>query len=196
LCLIGGTVGTQVAAQETRERIREILDSAPTWRDVLPDMIRTTLPAQQWLVGFLEQLRAAGFHVLRFGDLKGLLEEKAQADWTARHAVPPSNRGYEGDDDFRRLVILIRPDQSLEDRDSLDSFRRMMLRRIDKLDKHQKVRDRMVRILAKIVNTIRNTGSDGICQADLAKALEERKSTVFDDIKLLRDIAAEVRGTQ
>jgi hypothetical protein len=173
-------------------RTRETLIHAPGWAEVLPELVSTTEQGQEWIAGFLRRLRAAGVAAVRVGDLVSVLSEQARGDWIARHAVHEGELGFEGDNDFGEVVRLVWPDARAVDRDQWEMLKRVVPERIGRLDRQQRVRDRLAEEFRELVRLIESGGPSPPSQADLVRRLGLARETVSTDFRLLRDLLAEI----
>jgi hypothetical protein len=169
----------------TTDQIRELLERAPNWLEVLPQMRRTTVAAQAWLSDFLKELQQAGICSLRFGDLKDVLTERIRDD-SPMHREKTGDGGDEKS--LANVADTILPGKHLRDGESLDDFVQQLLHRIKKLDKHSKVVKRLARIVKMLAKEVESGEIDNLTYADLGRKLRIKPQTLSDDFRLLREI--------
>jgi hypothetical protein len=174
------------------DELRQSLENAPLWQEVLPHLVRTTEEGQEWVLSFLRQLQAAGVVALRCGDLVAVLATRARRDWTARHALPAEELAYEGDEGLGQLVRMLAPDTGPEDCDRWEWLKQEVVRQIAGLDRQQRVRERLGQVFGALVEAIEGT-SEPPQQADLVRRLGVPRATLSDDFGLLRDILNRIR---
>jgi hypothetical protein len=167
--------------------LQEALEQAPGWDQAVPSLAATTEEGQEWVGRFIRQLRDAGVPAVRCGDLVTVLAARTRKSWASRHAVPRAELAYEGDDTLRELVRMVRPDQSLEDRDRWERLKAKMARRIDGLDRQQRVRERLTQVFAGLVQLIEEGDSGPPRQAELIDRLGVARATLSDDFRILKD---------
>jgi hypothetical protein len=176
-----------VAVEDPR-KLRRFVEDAPDWNGALASLVRTTDAGRQWVFSRLQALAASGVGALRAGDLVGGIAAHARALWSARHGVPMAEMAYEGDDEAGQLVRMLGPDLSLENRERWEWLKQEVFRRIETLDRQQRVRERLRLIFEGMVRTLESGDSREPRQADLVRELDMPRATLSEQFALLRDI--------
>ncbi len=172
----------------TTDRLRGLLAEAPDWAEVLQYLTSTTEEGQVWVAEFLRQLRAAGVVAVRVGDVVAAIAEQVREDWAARHAVPASQLGQEGEEDFGVVVRLVWPDTRAADQDQWEMLKRVVPEQIGRLERQQRVRDRLAKVFQELVRLVEAGGPSPPSQADLVRELGVPRETVSTDFSLLREV--------
>jgi len=172
--------------------LQEALEQAPGWDQTVSSLAATTEEGQDWVARFIHQLRDAGVAVVRCGDLVAVLAARARESWESRHAIPREELAYEGDDDLGKLVRMVCQDQTLEDRDRWEYLKEKMSRRIEGLNRQQRVRERLTQVFAGLVQLIEEGDSGPPKQAELIDRLGVARATLSDDFRLSKGILEEL----
>jgi hypothetical protein len=116
------------------------------------------------------------------------LARRVRAEWGARHADPAADLAWEGNDDFGSLVHLVHPDEGVETRERWERLKRLIPDRIAQLDRQERVRERLLRVFAALVQAIEEGGHAPPTQAELTQRTGVARATLSDDFALLREI--------
>jgi hypothetical protein len=172
------------------DALRAVLEGVPGWRKVLPELVATTDDGQLWLAGYLRALARSGITSVRASDLVAALATRIRADWSARNATPPNELALEGEeDDLVRVVRLVLPDSSIDDRHLIESLERLVPERIARIEDAD-VRARLDPIFRAIIEALK-TGMSPV-QADLVRRLGIARSTMSRDFVRLQKIFEEI----
>jgi hypothetical protein len=125
---------------------------------------------------------------VRVGDVVAAIAEQAREDWAARHAVPASELGQEGEEDFGVVVRLVWPDTRAADQDQWEMLKRVVPEQIGRLERQQRVRDRLAKVFQELVRLVEAGGPSPPSQADLVRELGVPRETVSTDFSLLREV--------
>jgi hypothetical protein len=174
------------------QTLQEALEQAPGWDQAVPSLAATTEEGQAWVAQFIHRLRDAGVAAVRCGDLVAVLAGRTRESWASRHAIPREFLAYEGDDELGTLVRMVCPDQTLEDRDRWERLKEKMARRIEGLDRQQRVRERLTQVFAGLVQLIEEGDSGPPKQAELIDRLGVARATLSDDFRILKGILEEL----
>jgi len=172
--------------------LQDALEQAPGWDQAVPSLAATTEEGQEWIARFIHRLRDAGVAAVRCGDLVAVVAARARESWAARHALPRQELAYEGDDELGKLVRMVCPDQTLEDRDRWEKLKEKVSRRIKGLDRQQRVRERLTQVFAGLVQLIEEGDAAPPKQAELIHRLGIARATLSDDFRILQGILAEL----
>jgi hypothetical protein len=152
------------------------------------DLTETTEEGRLWVLGFLRQLQETGAGSVRFGDLVAVLARRVRAEWGARHADAAADVAWEGTEDFGSLVHLVHPDEGVESRERWERLKRLIPERISQLNRQKRVRERLLRVFAALVEAVEEGGHAPPTQAELTERTGVARATVSDDFGLLREI--------
>jgi hypothetical protein len=172
--------------------LQKALEQTADWDQAVPSLVATTEEGQEWVVGFLLRLREAGNPAVRCGDLVAVIAARTRESWVARHAVPRGELAYEGEDQVGMLVRMVCPDQTLEDRDRWERLKQKMTLRIERLDRQERVRERLTRVFAGLVKLIEEADWGMPKQAELIARLGIARATLSDDFHILKDLLEEL----
>jgi hypothetical protein len=129
---------------------------------------------------------------VRCGDLVAVIAVRTRESWAARHALPRNELDYEGEGELRKLVRMVWGDQTLQDRDRWDKLKEKLLRRIESLDRQERVRERVTQVFAALVQLIEEGPSAPPKQAELIDRLGVARATLSDDFRILQGILNEL----
>ncbi|MGF1583046.1 MAG: hypothetical protein ACFCD0_27315 [Gemmataceae bacterium] len=174
--------------------IRNALQTATPLKDVLPHLVKTTQEGGDWITGFLGQLREAGIRALRCGDLVSTLANYVRTEWTARHTESASELAWEGDEEFQAIVRMVWPDKGLETQENWEELKRELPERIANMNRQTRVRERLGKVFAVLVEAIEGGNRDTVTQVELTARTGIPRATLSDDFRILQEILSEFLG--
>jgi hypothetical protein len=181
----GGRPGASPAPPDL---IQDAVKGATGWEEVIRHLTETTEEGREWVLGFLRQLRGVGIAAVRCGDLVAAVAGRVRAEWAARHADPAAELGREGEDEYEATVRLVWPDEGLEARDRWERLKGVIPDRIARLDRQERVRERLAGVFAALVRAVEEGEPAPPTQAELAERTGVARATLSDDFRLLREI--------
>jgi hypothetical protein len=176
------------------QRIDEALEEATDWEHAVSILVTVSEEGQDWIRSFLGRLCAAGVAAVRVGDFTGALAKRARASWTARHAVANNELSWDGDDEVAALVRIIQPDTGVDERDRWEQLKKIIPERIARLDRQQRVRQRLAKEFAALAQFVDQGHTPK--QAELIKQLGVARATLSDDMQILGDLLRDFSGGQ
>jgi hypothetical protein len=185
----GGPPG---ASPAPRDLIHDGVKGATGWEEVIQHLTKTTEEGREWVLGLIHQLRRAGIAAVRCGDLVAAIAGRVRSEWAARHAVPAAELGLEGDDEYEATVPLIWPDEGLERGERWERLKRLMQDRIASLDRQERVRERLSRVWAALVEAAEEGRPAPPTQVELTQRTGVARATLSDDIRLLGELYTEI----
>jgi hypothetical protein len=174
----------------TREQLEAALN-ADQWEEALPRQVKIGKGAQRILLACLVTLPAAGVASFRLGDLATVLKDRvrnvhAQRNRPPESEVVPQSRA---DQDISELIRIVHPAPSYEDSsDSLQLLLTRMREAIKTLDVQERTRTGLLRVLEELSHHA-ETDEEVPSWAELARRLGVRRTTLWDHLERLRDLA-------
>jgi hypothetical protein len=188
----GGDHSAQLA---TSQQIREQLERVSGWTDAVKWLTEMSEEGRAWVRGFLGSLPAAGINAVLVGDLVDVLASRVRLDWRSLHATPARELALERFDetgkDCVQMVRIIMPDDSIESRERWEQLKRIIPQRIASLNRQARVRERLAKVFDALVRVI-DSGAEPPTQAELGEQTGIARATLSDDMRLLREIIAEL----
>jgi hypothetical protein len=188
----GGNGSAPVA---TQAQIREQLERMSGWTDAVKWLTEMSEDGRAWVRGFLGSLPAAGINAVLVGDLVDVLASRVRLDWRGLHATPAQELALERFDetgkDYAQMVRIIMPDDSVESRQRWEQLKRIIPQRIASLNRQARVRERLAKVFDALVRVI-DSGAEPPTQAELGEQTGIARATLSDDMRLLREIIAEL----
>lgn len=176
------------------EAIRDALHGAAGWEEAVRHLTETTGEGREWILGFVRELRASGASAIRCGDLITAVATRLRQEWTVRHAEPAADLAREGDEEYGATVRMVWPDESVESRERWERLKRLIPDSIARLDRQNRVRDRLAGVFAALVRAVESGGHEPPTQAELTEMTGVPRATLSDDFRLLRDIVSGIEG--
>lgn len=184
------------AAPAGLEQVEAALDSGPQWEEALPCQVKIGKGAQRLLLACLQTLPAVGVAAFRLGDLATALKERVRHAHAQRNRPPDGEVVSEGraDQDIVELIRIVRPEPGYEERrDELHGLLRQMREAIDALDAQERTRTGLRRLLVEL-SYYAETDEEVPSWAELARRLGVRRTTLWDHLELLRELARRLLG--
>jgi hypothetical protein len=182
--------GGRPGAAAAPELIQNAVRTATGWAQALRSLTESTEEGRTWVLGFIRQLREAGVTAIRCGDLIAAVASRVRGEWGTRHAEPAAGLAREGDDEYGATVRMVWPDESVETRERWERLKRLIPDRIARLDRQERVRDRLAGVFAALVEAVEEGGPAPPTQAELIERTGVPRATLSDDFRLLREIVA------
>ena len=93
-------------------RLHEAVADASGWSEALAGLISTSDEGRTWMSDFLRSLRVREIRCFRVTDIVSAVAGRARKEWSLQHATPSKELVRQGDDDVRRLVRLVWPEET------------------------------------------------------------------------------------
>jgi hypothetical protein len=180
-----------------REQLEGALSGSPSWEQALPRQVKIGRGAQRLLLDCLRTLPASGVAAFRLGDLAGVLKDRARHVHAQRNRPPESEVMPEAraDQSVCELIRIVQPDPGYEeDREGLELLLRRLGEAIEASDLQERTRTGLRHLLEELSHHAETDEEIPSC-AELARRLGVRRTTLWDHLQRLRELAERLHGT-
>ena len=164
------------------EVIKQTIASHPQYEAIVNNTIKIGSKAQQSLSSLITHLKKEGITIFRVADLVDVLKK-------ASRIVDSEVLSSDFEMDFHNELskIAVSYDHKNEAGINAVGVHEQLKKEIDKLKKHGKVKRRLHLLLIIMLNRFAN--GENVSTTDIAREMGESKSTISEDMELLRSLA-------
>ncbi len=179
------------------QRLKSFVTDSEDWQPALRIIRKFGKTATQATKSGLEATQSAGEVPFIFGDMKQVLSESSYMPADNKSDDPVAVHSEETSE-FLFFDRIVRDTNSYETRvEAMDEIESEIHLKIDDLDRRKQIKDRLHSIVDFISSRLRESGfGESVSQSLILEELQLARSTVSDDMNILRELANQIVTTQ